>query len=134
MKGQWFIISAVVATSVFLSISVLLEDYFIIDASSQARVSNDFHFYNIMDQFNYIAENTMTNGSCINLTTRLDELKKLTEDSLGAKGFLVNLEYTINPPDCSGSETVDIDLLVASHEQIIFNFTKYNSSQELIGA
>ena len=41
-KGQWFIISAVIATGAFLSISLVLKDFFVVDASNDARTREDF--------------------------------------------------------------------------------------------
>ena len=42
-KGQWFFISAVIASGIFLSISVIFKDYFAVD-SSAALSDEDFYF------------------------------------------------------------------------------------------
>ncbi len=133
MKGQWFIISAVVATSVFLSISMLLQNYFIVDSSSQARVNADYYFYNFLDQFNE-ARKVTTDGNCTNLTTNLESLKNMVQNTLASKGLFMYFEYQIVPPDCSGDEDVNMDLVIATREQIIYNFTNYNTTDEIIGA
>lgn len=47
-KGQWFFISAVIASGIFLSISVIFKDYFAVD-SSAALSDEDFYFSSIKD-------------------------------------------------------------------------------------
>ncbi len=119
-KGQWFIISAVVASSIFFSISVLLKDYFIVDSSDEAGINNDYYFSDIVEQFNYIVATTQTNMSCSNLTSRLDELKAASERLLAPKGMFVYMKYTL-PPVCGEINNVRLDLIVASEKEIIYN-------------
>jgi hypothetical protein len=133
MKGQWFIISAVVASSIFFTVSVLLKDYFVVDSSHEAAISNDYYFYDIVEQFNYIVATTPTNVSCSNLTARLDELKAVAERTLSPKGMFVFLNYTL-PPSCSESNYVSMNLLIASEKEIIYNISSGATPGQIIGA
>lgn len=47
MKGQWFIVSAVVVTTFFVAISGLLRDYFIADFAPAVTATEDFYFENV---------------------------------------------------------------------------------------
>ena len=131
MKGQWFIISAVIASSIFLGMSLLLKDYFVIDSAATSRTNNDFYFNSIEEQLNNIVRNTVTNVSnCINLTTNLEEFRTIAEKDLAAKAMFAKIEYKIiqcNP------NIVKFDFIVASHDEIIYNFTTRENVSELIG-
>ena len=133
MKGQWFIISAVVASSIFFGISVMMKDYFVLDSSQTAAVNSDYYFYNIQNQFDKIVATTLTNVSCVNLTTNLNEFKTVAEKSLAGKGYLALLEYTITPP-CGSSNIVKMDLLIADSRQMLYNFSTYSNVTQIIGA
>ncbi len=131
MKGQWFIISAVVASSVFLGISLLLKDYFVVDSSAAVTVNNDHYFYNINRELDNIVANTHTSpGNCINLTTSLDGFRTLTQQEMAARGVLLSLEYTI--VQC-GPNQVNFDILMASNDEVIYNFTTRKNASEIIG-
>ena len=131
MKGQWFIISAVVASSIFLGISMLLKDYFVVDSSIPATINNDYYFYNINSGLDSIVANTPTSpGDCLNLTTRLDEFRTLTEQEMSARGVLLSLEYAVI--QC-GPNKVNFDILIASNREVIYNFTTRKNASEIIG-
>ena len=131
MKGQWFIISAVVASSVFLGISMLLKDYFVVDSSVSAAMNNDYYFYNINNELSNIVANTPTSPSdCLNMTTRLDEFKVLSQQEMAARGILLNLQYVV--VQCSPNR-VNFNILVASNSEVIYNFSTRKSASEIIG-
>jgi hypothetical protein len=102
MKGQWFLISAVVATGVFLAISTLFKSYLVIDTAGVARTNEDFYFHNIDDQFNALAART----NCDDRVMR--EFRAFVEREMGNLGYLVYMNY---PPDCS-----TLSLLLASEK------------------
>ncbi|HLC68109.1 MAG TPA: hypothetical protein VJI12_04500 [archaeon] len=133
MKGQWFIISAVVASSIFFGISVMMKDYFVLDSSQTASMNSDYYFYNIQNQFNKIVATTVTNVNCINLTTNLNEFKTVTEKSLAGKGYFALLEYQVTPP-CGANNIVKMDLIIADGRQTIYNFSTYSNVNQIIGA
>ena len=131
MKGQWFIISAVVASSVFLGISMLLKDYFVVDSSVSATMNNDHYFYSISNELGNIVANTPTSpGDCLNLTTRLDEFRALSQQEMAARGILLSLEYSV--VQCSPNR-VNFDVLMASNNEVIYNFSTRKSASEIIG-
>jgi|SRR3989344_2174650 len=133
MKGQWFIISAVVASSIFFGISVMMKDYFVVDSSDQASINSDYHFYSIVNQFDKIVATTVTDISCVNLTTNLNEFKTVVERSLAAKGYFSLLQYGVTPP-CGSVNAVSLDLIIADGRQTIYNFSTYTSPSQIIGA
>ena len=131
MKGQWFIISAVVASSVFLGISMLLRDYFIIDSSTSATINTEHYFYNVNRELDNIVSHTPASPvNCINLTTNLDAFKALTQQELAARGILFSLEYAI--VQCSPN-IVNFDLLMASNNEVIYNFSTRKNASDIIG-
>ncbi|MFA4819336.1 MAG: hypothetical protein WC613_00075 [Candidatus Aenigmatarchaeota archaeon] len=132
MKGQWFIISAVIISSVFLGISLLLKDYFVVDPSSPARISNDIYFNSITKQLDNIIKNTVTddNPTCRNLSTNLKELNATAWNILAPKGIFFYMKYNIN--DCDVTNNVSLDFLVASQDGLIYNFTTLNSPSQIL--
>ncbi|MBI4174014.1 MAG: hypothetical protein HY517_00070 [Candidatus Aenigmarchaeota archaeon] len=131
MKGQWFIISAVIASSIFLGMSFLLKDYFAVDTAAVGRVNSDFYFGNIENQLDNIVRNSVTSvANCLNLTTSLDEFIALAERDLASRGYYAKIEYKV--VQCSPN-VVNFDFIVASHDSIVHNFTKRENVSELIG-
>ena len=131
-KGQWFIISAVIASGIFLGISMMLKDYSSVDTSAPTRMNGDFYFYNIRDQINAIVSTAVTDDSptCINLTSRLDEFRTTAERALAAKGLLFYMDYTI--ATCDATNDVKFNYIIASQDQMIYNFST-GSAKDIIG-
>lgn len=135
LKGQWFLISAVVASGVFFALSLLMQDYFTTDSSFFAGQNNEHYFYNVAQQFDNIVSTTKTNVACTNLTTKLDELKTTTERELADHGLFVFFEYRIRNNPCSiAGNNVTLDFLVANQNYILYNLTSYTSPAQIIGA
>ena len=134
MKGQWFIISAVVVSSVFLGISLVLKDYFVVDSSSPAKTADIFYFKSINVQLDNIIKNTVTDDhpTCINLSTNLNELNATAVNVLASKSIFYYLKYNIK--SCDTTNDVDVDLLVASQNGMIYNFTTLSSPSQILGA
>lgn len=114
MKGQWFLISAVIAVGAFLSISVFFRDYFAIDSSEVARTNEDYHFYNIDKQF----DNVVAQSECAKLDLNLREFKTFAEKSMAELGYFLYMDHTIKT--CSGSfKSVDKKIVLASDKAVI---------------
>lgn len=113
MKGQWFIVSAVMATGVFLVISMLFRSYTVIDTSESARVSEDYYFNNVKEQFGAV----VTASDCTNMDTNLREYRAFAEREINSLGYRLFLNYTIN--DCA-TQQVTMGLLVASNRFLIY--------------
>lgn len=92
-KGQWFLISAVIAVSAFLSISIVLKDFFVIDSSVTARNREDQYMWNIKEQF----ENVVEKSSCTEMDANLNEYMNFVKNRLWESGYLVYIEYAHNP-------------------------------------
>ncbi len=90
-KGQWFIVSAVIATGAFLSISLVLKDFFVVDASNDARTREDFYLWDIRDQF----ERTVQLSTCNEMQKQLDDLIAFSRSRLQESGYLVYAEYQL---------------------------------------
>lgn len=107
MKGQWFILSAVAATVVFLAISILFKTYFVIDPANVAQANEEFYFNNIKEQFNNILENS----DCDNMNNNLDEFKVFAEKEIGSLGYLLHIEW--KNLNCNAGKA-DLGLLISS--------------------
>lgn len=82
MKGQWFLISAVIVTGVFLTISFLLKSYYYTDTSKIAVTDEDYYFRNIVYELN----------KTILSSYNLDEFISFAEKSMAEKGYLLKIE------------------------------------------
>lgn len=87
-KGQWFLISAVIATGVFLAISVLFRGYSIPSGGEMASLSGDFYFENIRDQLNELDCND------VDYNKNFDEFKYFTQNEMTGMGYFLYLEKT----------------------------------------
>jgi len=112
MKGQWFIISAVVASGVFLAISVLFRDYFMVDSAAVTERNEPFYFKNIEQQL--LRLETLDSG-CTNpqlYDEHYRELAYRAEKSMAALGYVLYLNRTAAcPPTFS--------ILLASEHMVI---------------
>ena len=87
-KGQWFLVSAVVISGVFLFISVLFKDYMVVDQSVVASMNEDFYFRNIKDGLEELAV-TYAGSTCATFETKLDEFIVLSKEKMSEKNHLV---------------------------------------------
>jgi len=111
MKGQWFLISAVVASGVFLALSALFKSYFVVDPAFTARHNEDFYFNNVREQFN----NVISASDCTSMDRNLREFRAFTQRELGNMGYFLFMNYTF---DCN-AKTSKLGLLVASPNMLI---------------
>jgi hypothetical protein len=102
-KGQWFIISAVMATGVFLAISGLFKTYNMIDTSENARMSEDYYFSNVREQFNSVVAQTPCTSDNTVLSRNLREFKAFSEKSMAEMGYLLYLNYSLTGCTVSGN-------------------------------
>lgn len=95
MKGQWFLISAVVATAVFVSIAGLLRDYFAADFVPVAIINEDFYFENIKEGLNATVIMSSANPpACAELEKNLTEYIYFTSKNMAKLGFLEEVSFT----------------------------------------
>jgi hypothetical protein len=69
-KGQWFLLSAVIASATFLTISIMFKGYFSMDSSRIANIDDDFFFGNVVKELN----------SSMKYSSDPDEVRKDVED------------------------------------------------------
>ena len=110
-KGQWFLISAVIASSVFLVISVAMRNYHALDTSAASRRNEDFYFMQVEQGLIETAKIMKANfdkadadapaGSkpvfdCTGFKKNLSDFKnyaKVTAEGLGYRADIVMEEY-----------------------------------------
>lgn len=105
MKGQWFLISAVIATGAFLSISLVLKDYFVVDASGQARLREDYLLWDLRDQF----ESVVSQSSCEEMEKRLNAYIAFARARLWESGYIGHVEYARSPDKVGGPYNYECD-------------------------
>jgi len=113
-KGQWFIVSAVIATGVFLVISNLFKTYALIDVSDTARGDEDFNFHNINQTFFSV----VAGSNCSNMDKNIREYRAFAEREMNNIGYTFFMNYTIN--DCN-AKSVSMGLLIGSSRMIVYH-------------
>lgn len=112
-KGQWFILSAVVASFVFLTLSTFFRGYYIIDTSSIPLCDEDFIMWNIVSELNKtITQYATSDGE---LAEYLDKLINLAEENYRSLGYYVDINIT-SPVHLSGTS---FKILIKTHQMII---------------
>ncbi len=91
MKGQWFLISAVVISIFFVTISNLLRDYFTADFVPVASVNEDFYFESVKDGI--IDTVLMSPPSCTEIERNLTEFIGFSTRKMAKLGYLEQVTY-----------------------------------------
>lgn len=122
-KGQWFIISAVIAVGAFLSISLVMKDFFVVDTSDVARIDEDFHFWNVQEQFSA----AVVRSDCASLDNNIKEYNAYSKKELAKKGYFLHTDYEIcecteDDPSTGTSRTRNVasGFLVASENVALY--------------
>ena len=108
-KGQWFIISAVIVSGAFLTISVLFRSFFSVDTSDIAMLDHDVMLSSIKDGMRKTIEES--EPPCSILSRNLDEFKYFSMEKLSEKGYILDMRYDI--ADCNAKQ-VDTHLILVS--------------------
>ena len=111
-KGQWFIISAVVMSGVFLVISSMLKVSFGVDASEVGRRNEGFYFNNIREQISNIESKCLAGGD---MSRDMKEFAEFSRRSMESRGYLFFMNYTIN-----GCSAESVGLMVASEKGFFY--------------
>ena len=82
-KGQWFLISAVIATGGFLAISLLYQGYFVTDPSRITYDDMNQQFMSIRNQLYTIKSNCNS--------ALLDETIKFNQKTMSEKGYFLTV-------------------------------------------
>ena len=90
MKGQWFLISAIIASSIFLTISFSLKSFFSVDTSAPALYDEHYYFFDIKDNVNKIKVNSgcsFQNNGLTEEENNLREYLSLAKEKMAEKGY-----------------------------------------------
>lgn len=124
MKGQWFIISAVIAVGAFLAISIVLTDFFAVDTSATARLDEDDLFWNVRSQANELVQQ----NPCPALDSSMREFIAFGTREAARRGAVLHVAYRIDAcadddpatPENEFVRVVPIDVLVASDKALFY--------------
>lgn len=108
-KGQWFILSAVIVSGAFLTISVLFRSFFSVDTSDIAMLDHDVLLSSIKDGMRKTIEES--EPLCGILERNLDEFKYFSMEKMSEKGYILDIRYDIT--DCAAKQ-VDTHLILLS--------------------
>ncbi|MBI4018371.1 MAG: hypothetical protein HY368_02075 [Candidatus Aenigmarchaeota archaeon] len=107
VKGQWFIISAVVITSFFVILSGALRDYTAADFLPVASSSEAFYFENVRDML----KKSVTNSPPCSAERNLTEAIYYTTSKMASLGYIEDVSYVA--VDCS-QKKYSVTLYIAS--------------------
>lgn len=94
MKGQWFLISAVVATGIFLAIAGVFKTYTDIDTSKPSIFNEDYYFQDVKQGLS----NTIKLSDCSNYDTNIKEYIAFSKREMAKLGYILNITYISNCP------------------------------------
>jgi hypothetical protein len=94
-KGQWFLISAVIASGVFLAISVLFQGYYTSKPYAIAQINEDFYFKTIKEQLG----NVVALSTCgVDFDKNYNEFVYLARQSMAGTGYYLFINRTAPCP------------------------------------
>lgn len=108
-KGQWFLISAIMATGVFLVISGLFKTYLAQDSSPGVRANEDYFFDNIKGQFNEVKK-----SSCADIDKNLRDFRSFVTREMASHGYLFYMNYS-----STGCSISNPSMFIASERYVI---------------
>lgn len=112
-KGQWYIISAVIASGALLTIAIIFKSYFVVDSSKVALMDETYHF----NVFKNGLQRTIQLSSCSELDRNLREFIQFSRQKMAQKGYLLTIFYTIN--DCATKDvSINVILLQSDRAEI----------------
>ena len=112
-KGQWFIISAVMISGVFLIISSMLRVSFQIDPSDVARRNEYFYFNNVKEQIQNVEKRC--NFGEGDIKKDMADLEEFSRNFIESRGYFFFMNYTID-----GCNAKSLGIIVASEKGIFY--------------
>lgn len=89
MKGQWFLIAAVIASATLLAISQILGSYLVLDLSSVGELREDLIFHSIVSELNKTVKKCLKVGDC---EQRIEEYYFTATRELGSRGYYLEIQ------------------------------------------
>ncbi|MBI2076168.1 MAG: hypothetical protein HYT72_02890 [Candidatus Aenigmarchaeota archaeon] len=111
-KGQWFFISAVIASGIFLSISVIFKDYFAVE-SSPVLSDEDFYFSSVKDG---LLAAIKSDPGCTG--ENLKEFVQFATERTAQIGYMLNVTKKNNLDCAKGMENFHLVLLQSPRTQV----------------
>lgn len=112
-KGQWFIISAVMISGVFLVISSMMRISFGVDASDVGRRNEYFYFNNILEQQGNVEAKCMSGEG--DFARDMGEFERFSRQFAESRGYFFFMNYTI-----SGCDAQSFGLMIASEKGMLY--------------
>ena len=94
-KGQWYLVSAVMLSGIFLIISTMFKGYFLVDPST-AITNEDYYFWSLQDGYNEILNSDISD--CYELDRSLDEYITLSKAKMAQMGYFLFMNKSV---DCN---------------------------------
>ncbi len=112
-KGQWFLVSAVIASGAFLAISILFNNYFVVDTSDPALIDENYYFNLVKSGMDKTVQfsNCSVTGGMTNMDRNIRAFVDFSKQEMAETGYFLHVEYSI--VDCS-SKKVNYGILLAS--------------------
>jgi hypothetical protein len=102
MRGQWFLISAVIIVGVFLLVSTFFRDYYATDTTAVPRMDEEHYFWELKMNFNGVVRAS----DCDNLEDNLNEFSAFSRQKMAELGYFLYLNYTIDMTDCTATPKI----------------------------
>jgi len=115
MKGQWYIVAAVLFSFSLLSIFNIFKSYSEIDFTSVLKNDEGEISSNIIEELKQIEKNS---GNTANLKADVSEFLEMAEANLIGKGYYFEYNFSTSPPS-----TLDYNLTISGKNMAV----KYRS-------
>ncbi len=112
MRGQWYIVAAVLFSFSLLTLFNIFNSYSRIDYTSVLKNDEDLIFPNLVEELNKTVENS---ENIKNLNADVGDLLEMAENSLSGKGYFINYNFTVV------SNRVDYNLTIGGINMLVKN-------------
>lgn len=112
MKGQWFVISAVMVSTAMLFLSILYRDYHVTDNFQVTSRNEDYYLESIAKGFSQTVTDFDT-PNCRYLKDNLTEYIYFAKQKAAEKGYFLDLYYTITNANCT-NRVIGLNLVMIS--------------------
>ena len=92
LKGQWYIVAAVLFSFSLLTLFNIFESYSRIDYTSVLKNDEDLIFLNLIEEINKTEKNSENK---INLAGDIEDLFEIFDECLSGKGYYIGYNFTV---------------------------------------
>ena len=116
-KGQWFLISAVIVTGIFLVISMLFTNYLKVDVTEVPLKNVDYNFNDI--KYNLYKIDGFYGDACTNLQIAVNYYTSFATNEMSKKGYLMDIMPSYQPaPSCRLTKPVPLISLISERMSV----------------